>query len=273
MNRFKLFALLICSIFCFWGTLGYASDCIKTVVLIRHGEDNLSAPHGQLDCQGLNRALALRPVLDLKYGRPAAIYTAAPSVNATSSSTDPTCFDYVRPFGTIEPTAVYFDMTVLTTYGVGSVGGPQSPQDYTVNGVGEIPASWILTLPQSPTPVGGNCGFGLSPGDIDLANAILKNQNYCGQTIFVTWEHRNIPIIVYGFYKLLGIDPTNQIPLWPWGECLPSYAAQGFCTVGTFSPDFNFDTLYVLTINQTTRNIAINLDREGLDGQSVICPI
>lgn len=116
--RNKLLKIFILSVLLQWGS-AYA-DCIKTIVMIRHGEINLLAPHGQLDCQGLNRALALRTVLDAEYGQPAAIYAADPTVTATSSSSDPTCYNYVRPLATIEPTAIYYDMGVITTYSEGA---------------------------------------------------------------------------------------------------------------------------------------------------------
>lgn len=263
--------LLYLSVFLQFSSFISWADCIKTVVIMRHGEINFLAPHGQLDCQGLNRALALRAVLNTNYGEPAAIYAANPSVTSTDSSSDSTCYNYVRPLGTIEPTAVYFGQSVITNYAEGHVGGPASPSDVTVASAADVPTSWILSLPQSPSATGA-CGVGRSAGDMELARDILQTSSYCGQTIFVAWEHGNIPIIAYSFYQILGLDANNQIPLWPYGECLISYASLGYCTAGTWSPNYNFDTLYVVTINQTQPSISITLESEGLDNQSTVCP-
>jgi len=50
----------------------------QTIIMIRHGEKPSSHPSGQLNCQGLNRALALPAVL-AKYGRPVAIFAPNPA--------------------------------------------------------------------------------------------------------------------------------------------------------------------------------------------------
>jgi hypothetical protein len=80
----------------------------QTIVLIRHAEKP-SAGLGQISCQGLNRALALPPVLRKAFGKPAAIYAPNPSEQKTDSGK---LYDYIRPLATIEPTAVAFGMPV-----------------------------------------------------------------------------------------------------------------------------------------------------------------
>ncbi len=254
--------------------MGYISpifaDCIKTIVIIRHGESNFDAPYGQMDCQGLNRSLALTQVLDSHYGMPAAIYASNPNVTISYNNM---CYPYIRPLATIEPTAVYYNLSVLVNYGVGNYGGPSSRYDPTVPTEADVPAVWLLPLPQKPS-AHGQCGQGRSSGDVDLAREILKTKAYCGKTVFVAWEHDSIPIIAYSFYYLLGLDPTNKIPLWPFGECLLSYASLGYCTAGTWSPYFNFDTEYVIQINQGIYppTINITLNNENLNGQATSCP-
>jgi hypothetical protein len=44
------------------GTRAWSDDAVETIVLVRHGEKP-DKGLGQLDCQGLNRALALPPVI------------------------------------------------------------------------------------------------------------------------------------------------------------------------------------------------------------------
>lgn len=90
-----------------------ADPATETIVLVRHGEKP-PAGLGQLDCQGLNRALALPPVLSRLFGRPAAIFAPNP---ATRVRDEGGVFDYVRPLATIEPTAIALGMPVDASVG------------------------------------------------------------------------------------------------------------------------------------------------------------
>jgi hypothetical protein len=85
----------------------------ETIIFIRHGEKPKQGL-GQLDCQGLNRALALPKVLETQFGRPAAIFAPNPSMEKDDGGKS---YDYVRPLATIEPSAIYFGLPVDTTYG------------------------------------------------------------------------------------------------------------------------------------------------------------
>lgn len=85
----------------------------ETIVFVRHGEKPAGG-FGQLDCQGLNRALALPAVIAAKFGKPDAIYAPNPSMQKKD---DGALYDYVRPLATIEPTAIQYGMPVNTTYG------------------------------------------------------------------------------------------------------------------------------------------------------------
>jgi len=83
----------------------------ETIVMIRHGEKPPAKARGQLDCQGLNRALALPSVLS-RYGKPAAIFAANPSKETSEGDPFGTHYSYVRPLATIEPYAISFGMPV-----------------------------------------------------------------------------------------------------------------------------------------------------------------
>lgn len=85
----------------------------ETIVFVRHGEKPAGG-FGQLDCQGLNRALALPAVIAAKFGKPDAIYAPNPSMQKKD---DGALYDYVRPLVTIEPTAIQYGMPVNTAYG------------------------------------------------------------------------------------------------------------------------------------------------------------
>jgi hypothetical protein len=85
----------------------------EKIVIMRHGEKPLT-DLGQLDCQGLNRALALRSVLAKKFGKPDHIYAPNPTEEIMESGIG---YNYIRPLATIEPTAIYFGLPVHTKYG------------------------------------------------------------------------------------------------------------------------------------------------------------
>ncbi|MBB3287361.1 MULTISPECIES: hypothetical protein [unclassified Rhizobium] len=85
----------------------------QTIVFMRHGEKP-EAGLGQLSCQGLNRSLALPPVLSKLFGKPAAIFAPDPSKRKEDSGIS---YDYIRPLATIEPTAVAFGLPVDTSFG------------------------------------------------------------------------------------------------------------------------------------------------------------
>ena len=80
----------------------------ETIVLLRHAE---KPPRGlgQLDCQGLNRALALPAVLARLFARPAALFAPNPAVEKPDHGGT---YAYIRPLATIEPTAIALGQTV-----------------------------------------------------------------------------------------------------------------------------------------------------------------
>lgn len=83
----------------------------ETLVMIRHGEKPPGGL-GQLTCKGLNRALALPPLLTGRYGKPDFIYAPNPSVMVSDHSMHG--YSYVRPLATIEPTAISLGLPVNT---------------------------------------------------------------------------------------------------------------------------------------------------------------
>jgi hypothetical protein len=100
-------------------TSAYSDDAVETVVLVRHGEKP-DKGLGQLNCKGLNRALALPPVIAKVFGRPDAIFAPDPSERKMDAG-EP--YDYVRPLATIEPTAISFGLPVHASFGVSNTDG------------------------------------------------------------------------------------------------------------------------------------------------------
>lgn len=85
----------------------------ETIVFVRHGEKP-AHEIGNLNCQGLNRALALPDALIKKFGK--ADYIFAPGT--TDKSTDGTNqYSYIRPLITIAPTAIRLGLPVNADFG------------------------------------------------------------------------------------------------------------------------------------------------------------
>lgn len=115
-------ALCLCTIpLCFLmgecSTAPANSVSAETIIAIRHGEKP-SDSLGQLDCEGLNRSLALPYILLTRYGRPNVIFAPNPSVMSTSPSG---AYSYVRPLATIEPTAIQAHLPVNTQIGLNNI--------------------------------------------------------------------------------------------------------------------------------------------------------
>jgi hypothetical protein len=94
-----------------------AGGNMETLVFVRHGEKPAQG-YGQLNCQGLNRALALPAVIAAKFGKPDAIYAPDPGQQKEDNGQP---YHYVRPLATIEPTAIQFQMPVQTPYGFSQI--------------------------------------------------------------------------------------------------------------------------------------------------------
>jgi hypothetical protein len=85
----------------------------KTIVFTRHGEKPAN-DLGQLNCQGLNRSLALPDVLIGRYGCASKIYAPNPSVTKEFKGNE---YCYIRALAAIEPTAIRLGIPVNVKYG------------------------------------------------------------------------------------------------------------------------------------------------------------
>jgi hypothetical protein len=94
---------------------------VETLVFIRHGEKP-DDDKGQLNCKGLNRALALPDVLIGKYGKPDFIFAPGTTKKIDKSGVQ---YSYIRPLMTIEPTAVRLDMAVETRFAYNDISSLQ----------------------------------------------------------------------------------------------------------------------------------------------------
>jgi hypothetical protein len=94
------------------------ADADSTIVIVRHAEKPVQGL-GQLTCQGLNRSLALAPLLVSRYGKPLAIYAPNPAQPKKDNGIP---YDYVRPLATIEPLAIRVGLPVNVELGMTDIG-------------------------------------------------------------------------------------------------------------------------------------------------------
>ena len=99
------------------------ATAVETIVFLRHGEKP-EQEIGQLNCQGLNRALALPRGLTSKFGKPDYIF--APTTSRMSNIVGGVGYNYLRPLATIEPTAIELGMPVDTDFAYTDIDGLRS---------------------------------------------------------------------------------------------------------------------------------------------------
>ena len=89
-------------------------DGVQTLVFLRHGEKPLGGL-GQLNCQGLNRAMNLATVLPEKFGKADFVFAANPTRNVEEGELD-NSYSYIRPLMTISPSAIKLGLPVNIEY-------------------------------------------------------------------------------------------------------------------------------------------------------------
>jgi hypothetical protein len=117
LSGLSLIAFMLCSQSAAAGADGDVA--IERIVCIRHGEKP-ARDLGQLDCQGLNRALALPDVLISHYGK--ADFIFAPLTSLRTKKNAPS-YSYIRPLMTIEPTAIRLGLPVDARFAFDDIDG------------------------------------------------------------------------------------------------------------------------------------------------------
>lgn len=161
----------------------------QTIVFLRHGEKP-ALGLGQLNCQGLNRALALSQVLQAKFGTPSAIYAPDPGSMAKDKGVE---YNYVRPLATIEPTAIRLGMPVNTSFGLRQIQPLEQELLKPSNSSATIYVAWEHNLAEQAVQqlvatAGGNAKQvpAWADDDFDSLYVIrLKWQN--GKPVFVSF--------------------------------------------------------------------------------------
>ncbi|MNH05256.1 hypothetical protein D3C79_645750 [compost metagenome] len=95
-------------------------DGTQTLVFLRHAEKP-GEGLGQLNCQGLNRALDLATLLPEKFGKADYVFAANPSRHVEEGSKDD-AYSYIRPLMTISPSAIKLGLPVNIDFGANDTG-------------------------------------------------------------------------------------------------------------------------------------------------------
>ena len=85
-------------------------DGTQTLVFLRHAEKP-DGGLGQLNCQGLNRAIDLSTLLPEKFGKADYVFAANPTRNVEEGELD-NSYSYIRPLMTISPAAIKLGLPV-----------------------------------------------------------------------------------------------------------------------------------------------------------------
>ncbi|CRM09387.1 MULTISPECIES: histidine phosphatase family protein [Pseudomonas] len=85
-------------------------DGVQTLVFLRHAEKPAGGL-GQLNCQGLNRAMNLATLLPEKFGNADFVFAANPTRNVEEGEQD-NSYSYIRPLMTISPSAIKLGLPV-----------------------------------------------------------------------------------------------------------------------------------------------------------------
>lgn len=95
-------------------------DGTQTLVFLRHAEKP-GEGLGQLNCQGLNRALDLATLLPEKFGPADYVFAANPSREVEEGSND-NAYSYIRPLMTISPSAIKLGLPVNIDFDANDTG-------------------------------------------------------------------------------------------------------------------------------------------------------
>jgi hypothetical protein len=85
-------------------------DGTQTLIFLRHAEKP-EGGLGQLNCQGLNRAIELSTLLPEKFGKADYVCAADPTRNVEEGELD-NSYSYIRPLMTISPAAIKLGLPV-----------------------------------------------------------------------------------------------------------------------------------------------------------------
>ena len=86
------------------------ADGTQTLVFLRHAEKPAGGL-GQLNCQGLNRAIELATLLPEKFGKANYVFAANPTRNVEEGELN-NSYSYIRPLMTISPSAIKLGLPV-----------------------------------------------------------------------------------------------------------------------------------------------------------------
>lgn len=157
---------------------------------MRHGKKPAEGL-GQLDCQGLNRALALPQVLIAQFGTPAFIFAPDPREQVSDHGHN---YNYVRPLATIEPTAIRLARPVITTFGFNQIDGLQKELERPQYRNSLVFVAWEHAMLVKPArnlvaKVGGDPSVVPKWNDDDFDSIYVLHLDRDGAKVSVSFSH------------------------------------------------------------------------------------
>ena len=107
----------VAAVFCFGVGRGVHAEPMngtQTLVFLRHAEKPAMGL-GQLNCQGLNRAIDLSELLPKEFGKADFIFAANPSRHVEEGEGDQS-YSYLRPLMTVGPSAIKLGLPINIDY-------------------------------------------------------------------------------------------------------------------------------------------------------------
>jgi hypothetical protein len=138
------FTIMSLSFLILTSTTVRSETALQKIIVIRHGEKppekQPGEDIGQLNCKGLNRALALAPVISNAFGKPDVIFAPNPShaEMKTDRADDEEQHGYIRALATVEPTAIEFGLPVDTSVDVADVAGLETALEKVLSSHGDV---------------------------------------------------------------------------------------------------------------------------------------
>ncbi len=163
---------------------------VETIICVRHGE-KAKGGLGQLDAQGLNRALALPDVLITRYGKPSFIFAPDPVADKIGEGFQKQDVCYVRPLLTIGPTAIHCGLPIDTSFGYRHIDDLQAQLDKPVYSNALIFIAWEHVYAEKlMRNIVVSCGG--QPGDVPFWHHDDFDSIYIAQITRTADDHKSV---------------------------------------------------------------------------------
>jgi hypothetical protein len=180
------------------------ADGTQTLVFLRHAEKPAEGL-GQLNCQGLNRAIDLATLLPEKFGKANYVFAANPTRNVEEGELD-NSYSYLRPLMTINPSAIKLGLPVNISFSANDTSdlAEELLQDKYHNSV--IYTAWSHGyLPELLNKVAGE-----AVGEKQIITDDWASSDYDSLYVLtLTWRNGKASLVSHSYKQ--GLDNGSQV--------------------------------------------------------------